>query len=305
MKRAVACVIALVFAASPVLAQEDIGHKALGTVGLRAGAQAPPGIYIADRLLTYSADEAIDRNGKRLDVGLNSQATAGALGVKAVFLLPVLGTHLGVAAAIPVARVHVDTQRPLASIDRFGLGDLFLQPVQLGWRVPHLDVVTSYSIYVPTGRYEPRGGSGIGRGYVTHQFSVGSAVYLDRARNVHVSALASYDANQRKRGIDITRGDSIQVQGGAGVRFLRLFEVGVVGYALSQVTDDTGADLPRVLRGARDRVVGVGGEAGVLIPWIRGQLSVRYARDVFARSRPMGSIFVLGFTVALLPPRTR
>lgn len=295
--RIAACVCALLIA-TEAHAQLDIGHKTLGTAGLRAGAQAPPGIYIADRFIGYSADEVVDRRGERIDVGLAARANAYALGAKAVFLLPFHRTHLGVALALPVARIHVDTLRPLSSIDRFGLGDVYAQPLQLGWRLPNLDVVTGYGVYLPTGRYEPRGGSGVGRGHVTHQMFVGGTVYFDSARTWHLSALASYDLNERKRGIDITRGDTVQIQGGAGKRIL-IFELGVVGYALWQARDDRGADLPQQLRGARDRVVGLGAEASALLPWIRGQLSIRYARDVTARSRPMGAIFVVSLNVAL------
>jgi len=293
-----ACVCALLLPGRS-RAQQDMGHKMLGTAGLRAGAQLAPGVYIADRLVAYSADEIVDRHGQHLDVGLDSTATAGAIGVKAVVLLPVLDTHLGFTLALPVARVHVDTLKPLASVDRFGLGDLYVQPLQLGWRFPYLDVVTGYGLYVPTGRYEPRGGSGVGRGHATHQISLGSAVYFDRAKTWHLSALASYDINLKKRDIDVTRGESIQIQGGAGTRLFRLFDVGLVGYALWQVGDDRGSDLPPVLAGARDRALGLGGEAGVLIPPMRGQLSIRYVRDLVARSRPLGEVFVLSFTVAL------
>ncbi|MGZ3424067.1 MAG: SphA family protein [Polyangiales bacterium] len=277
----------------------EVGHKALGTLGLRAGAQAEPGVYLADRFVAYSADELVDRRGDRLDVGLNLAAQAGAFGVKAVFLTPFLATHVSFAAAVPIARIHVETTNPLASIDRFGLGDAYFQPLQLGWRLPGFDVVTGYGIYVPTGRFEPKGGSGVGRGYLTHQFSLGGTVYFDRARTWHLSALASYDLNGQKRGIDITRGDTIQIQGGAGKRMFRLIDVGVVGYALWQVRDDRGADLPDALRGSRDRSLGLGGEVSALVPPLHGQLSIRYAHDVMGQARTLGQIVVLSFTVVV------
>lgn len=285
-------------------AQQDLGHKTLGTLGLRAGAQVEPGVYLADRFVGYSAHEVYDRRGERLDVGLDLGAAAGAIGVKAVFRLPVLDTHWSLAIGVPAARVSARTERPEASVDRFGLGDVFLQPAQLGWRLPHLDVVTGYALYVPTGRFEPRTGGGISQGHVTHELSLGGALYFDRARTWHLSALAAYDLNQRKRGLDLTRGDTVRIQGGAGKRFLRIFEAGVVGYALFQVRDDRGEDLPVVLRGARDRAFGLGVEVNALIPPLRSQLSIRWAHDVSVRSRTLGQILVVGWTfVAWTPGR--
>lgn len=63
-----------------------------------------------------------------------------------------------------------------------------------------------------------------------------------------VSALASYDVNSRKRGIDITRGNTLQVQGGGGFPVAKVLTMGLAGYALWQVTDDRGTALPQVVR---------------------------------------------------------
>jgi hypothetical protein len=75
----------------------------------------------------------------------------------------------------------------------------------------------------------------------------------------YISGLASYDLNRRARGIDLTRGDTVQFQGGAG-KTLGIVDFGLVGYALWQVRDDRGNDLPESVRGARDRAFGLGPE---------------------------------------------
>ncbi|MGH7554645.1 MAG: transporter, partial [Longimicrobiales bacterium] len=102
---------------------------------------------------------------------------------------------------------------PQIGIDASGLGDLFVQPVKLGGRFDRVDIVGSYAFYAPTGHFEAERLS-IGRGYWTHEFSAGGAVYLDRERTRRFSVLASYDINQRKRDIDIARGNTFQIQGG-------------------------------------------------------------------------------------------
>src|SRR5262249_28418986 len=125
-------------------------------------------------------------------------------------------------------------------------------------------------------------------------------IFADGDRRFFVTGLGSYDRNLRKRGVDITRGDTFQIQGGAGVtRIHQLFEIGLATCALWQMRDDRGADLPILLRGARDRVFGLGPEAAVLLKPIRSQLRLRYEWDIGVRSRPQGRIFVVGLTYLL------
>ena len=165
-----------------------------------------------------------------------------------------------------------------------------------------MDVVGGYAFYAPTGLFIPHGSGGIGLGQWTHEFSFGGTVYFDRAKTWRFSSLASYDLNQRKQGIDMTRGDTFQIQGGAGKRFrtgnnFGTLDVGPVGYGLWQVRDDRGADLPAALRGARDVALGLGLEADYTVARIRSRFTVRYCRDVVAKSRPLGRILVIGVVV--------
>jgi hypothetical protein len=200
----------------------------------------------------------------------------------------------------PIARIQRDVEdRPEARIDRFGLGDPYVQPVRLGWRNGRSDVVTSYSIYLPIGRSALAGGKGVSSGQITHEFSGGGSLYF-KDRTTFLTALASYELNARQRGIEITRGDAIEIQGGVGTKFFgQLAEAGLAGFAFWQVRDDRGADVPPVLRGARDRVYGLGPEAAILLKAIRGQIRVRYEWDFGARSRPQGRIFVAGLNFLL------
>jgi hypothetical protein len=281
--------------ASPAGAQE-LGNKVLGTLGLLAGSQPGSGLYVADRFLRYSANDLFDRNGRRIPIGLDLDAIANAIGVQVTFKLHGNSTYMNASLAVPAARISLQTDRPEASVDRFGFGDIYVQPIKLGWKLPRADIVLGYSFYAPTGRFTPRGSGGIGRGHWTHQFSLGSAVYFDRAKTWHISALASYDLNLRKRDIDITRGDTVQIQGGAG-KTLGIVAVGLAGYSLWQVRDDHGADVPEALRGARDRAVGLGPEIDITLAPIRSRITLRYCHDLVVTARPLGQILVIGLTV--------
>lgn len=293
--------VALVAAPAARAQQPELGHKTLGTVGVRAGSQVDPGVYLADRLIWYSATDLRNRDGDPIPVSLDLDAVSNGIGVLGVFRLP-LSTHLNIAVGVPVTRIRASTVRPEASIDRFGLGDVYVQPARLGWRFARADAVAGYAVYAPTGRFEPSGGEGVGRGQWSHEISAGGTVYFDAARTWSLSALGSWDINQRKRGIDITRGDTVQIQGGIGKILLHFLEPGLTGYALWQVTDDTGEDLPAAVRGARDHAIGLGAHLGVLLPPIRGRVSVSWSHDLVVRTRPLGQVLVLGLTVAAWKP---
>lgn len=288
--------IALALAPGIATAQQDLGHKMPGTAGLDAGSQPPEGLYVAERALFYHAEDLMDRNGNRLPVNVGLDAFGNGLGVIGVLYLERIATYLTAAVAVPVAHVSLQTDRPEASTDRFGLGDVYVQPLKLGWRWRHFDLGVGYGFYAPTGRFEPGGKEGVGRGHWTHELSLGGTAYPDAARTWSVSALAAYDLNGKKDGVDITRGDTIQIQGGVGKTFLGFLQVGIAAYALWQVRDDRGADLPPLLRGARDRVYGLGPEVGALFPALRSRLVARYEVDVGARARPQGQVLVIGWT---------
>jgi len=285
---------------------QDLGHKLPGLIGLDAGRIPEPGLYIINRVVAYNADELRDRNGNLIPIpGLQMQGLSNGTGISYTTKFRDTNLSLTATAAMPLARLRLNIPvRPEASFDRFGLADIYIQPARVGWRKDHFDLVGSYGVYLPTGLFALAGGKSVSTGHVTHEFSLGGTIYAKKNRNVFLTALGSYNLNLRKRGIDITRGDTFQVQGGVGVsRHQRMLEVGVAGYGLWQVRPDRGADLPPVLRGARDRVYGVGPEAAVLVKTIRSQIRVRYAWDLGVLSRPKGNVFAAGINFVFWHPQ--
>lgn len=286
---------AIVLSATSASAQQ-LGTKVMGGLGIDAGTQSPPGLYVVDRFIQFTADRARDRNGDLLPIqGLDVLARANALGV-AYTLGPHRSPYLTVAASVPYARASLNSDDPVVSVDRLGLGDAYVQPIKIGWRAPRYDVVASYAFYAPTGKFEPRSGANVGRGNWSHQFSLGGALYPDTARAWRASAIADYEISQKKRGIDITRGDMIDVQGGAGVTVYRVFVVGFAGYGLWQVSDDRGRDLPPALAGARTRAYGLGPEIDATVPKLGLRAELRYEWDLYVRSRPQGQVLAIALS---------
>jgi len=286
---------------------QDLGHKLPGLIGLDAARIPEPGLYVANRLVSYRANEIRARDGSVIPIrGLDMHALANGVGIAYTIKLKRSSFSLSMAASAPIARLRLNIEdRPEASFDRFGLTDIYIQPARLGWRNNRFDVVGAYSLYLPTDQSLLAGGKGLSSGHTTHQFSAGGTAYFKNDRTAFLTTLASYDNNRRKRNIDITRGDIFQIQGGAGVSlFDRRIETGVAGYWLRQVSADRGADLPPVLEGVRDRVYGIGPEVAVTMKTIRSQIRMRYEWDLGVQSRPRGNIFVVGVNFVAMRPQT-
>jgi hypothetical protein len=292
--------------AGGVRAQDiDIGHRLPGTLGVHAGTQPDPGLYLEARLAEHAARKVIDNDGHARPVGFHLNAIAGAVGAGVTFGLPKLSTYVNAAIGLPASHVTSQMEQPEIDIERGGVGDLSVMPIRLGWRAPHLDIVTGYAFYAPTGVFQPSGRSGAGRGEWTHEVSMGGAVYWDEHKTWYASALGSLDINSRRRGIDLTSGTTIEVEGGVGTAILRVIDVGLAAYGLWQLTDDSGADVRPARRGARSRTYGAGPEIDVVIPPIRSRVGLRYEHDIVCASRPWGQLLVLELTVVAWTPATK
>jgi hypothetical protein len=272
---------------------QDLGHRLPGSVGLDAGTQPEQGIYAGYRVVWFASDAVHDRRGNTVPIeSLDLDAFGHAFGISGT--LEFHGLYLNAAISFPIASLRASADVPEVNIDRFGLGNVFVEPLQLGYRFEHADLVAGYSFNAPTDQAER---SGVGRPEWSQQASAGSTVFFDDHRGARISALATYVHNSQKRGIRITRGDSVMFQGGIGTRTLDVIDLGLTGYAIWQVTDDTGPDLPPVFAGARERAFGVGPEVGGAIPALRSQLVARFEWDIDGKARPVGTILFVGLSV--------
>src|SRR6185503_3096064 len=153
--------------------------------------QPLPGFYVVDKFVYFLATEAKDRHGNPLPLkGLDISAFGDAFGL-AFVAKPKHLPYLNFAAAIPFARIHLSIDDPVVSIDNAGLSDIFVQPIKLGWRGDRHDVIAGYSFYAPSGKFQPKTGTGVGRGHWTHQFGVGGAYYTSKLRDSRASILAT------------------------------------------------------------------------------------------------------------------
>jgi hypothetical protein len=274
-------------------------------LGIDAGAVTYPGLLLVYRLIDFSAHTARDGGGAALPIpGLKIGARANAAAV--VYTIKPRGApYLTAVASVPLARVSFDSDVPVVALENVGLADLFVAVLRVGWRQPRYDVVTGYSFYAPTARSDPADVASVGRGYWINQLSLGGAVYFDSTRNPRGSVLISYERNQPRRRIDYKRGDLLNIQGGAGTTVYKNVTGGVAGYALWQMNDDRGANLPAVIANGHTRAFGLGPEVDVTIPKLRTRVDLRAEWDFGVVAHPQGLLLVVGVQhLVWMPPVT-
>jgi len=277
---------------------QQFGHKLLGGLGLQAGVQPDTGVYVGDQVVVYDSRELFDRHGGRVPERFRLIGVGNAVGAGFSYRLPRLATYVSAAVSLPIVWISGKSGTPAAHIDLVGVADVYVQPVRLGWRLSHCDLVTGYAFYVPVGSMaQDEGPTGVSRAQWTHEISLGGTVYFDRRGSWSLSALGAWDINGRKIGIDFTRGETIQVQGGLGKTFAGIVSIGPVGYALYQVQNDRGSAVPPQLIGARDRAFGLGAELDLTLEKGRTQLFFRYVHDIDVQTRPEAQLFFVGVAI--------
>jgi len=312
----------------------EIGHFNGGVMNIRDYVVPEPGWYAAVYNYFYETDRLNDSDGDRvdsvtinppgggpgvtLDVDVNVEMYALAPSLIWVTDIEALGLRYGALVTPTFATATVNAGLSTAnarggSVDTnsYGLGDLFVQPLWLGYSLEHWDFAFAYGFYAPVGRYDTdtvdvpllgpvkaEASDNIGYGFWTHQLQGSVAWYpMDNKGTALVTAL-TYETNGKKDGFDLTPGDNLTLNWGLS-QFLPLredmsllLEVGPAGYDTWQITDDTGSDSGNT----RDQVHAIGGQLGMsYVPWLTS-LNVHGFYDYAAQSRFQG--WSLGINIA-------
>jgi len=106
---------------------------------------------------------------------------------------------------------------------------------------------------------------------------------------------------QKKRHEDLQVGNNMTLEAGVGKIFVKndgkqLIQVGGVGYAEFQLTNDSGTAVPALTASNKDRVFAIGPEFGVILPTRKFNFLVRVLPEFGARNRTQGVtvVFAIG-----------
>ena len=329
---AAALAVALALVANGAQAGE-IGHYAPGVPNIRDFTVPDPGFYGVLYDYWYSTGRLNDRNGDKVSsitVGPAPGVTRGVnvdvdvYAVSPTFIWvsdwKILGAKYSAYVAPSFANSSVGASlstetgsgRSGAISSEFGVGDVFVQPLWLGWTLTNWDFALGYGFYAPVGIYntetvtivgtpiKTEALDNIGLGYWTHQVQGASSWYPWADKRMAVAGALTYEINQQKEGFDFTAGQRLTFNWGIS-QYLplnkaqtMLLEVGPTGYDSWQITDDTGSAAKNP--GVHDQVHAVGGQVGLTyIPWMLS-MNVHGFYEYSATDRFQGQSFGLNIS---------
>jgi hypothetical protein len=277
-----------------------LGFNALGDLGLKSGTQPGPGIYaLMPSFYRVGYDGLRNSNGDKTATKIDVNMSFIVTGAQVTTDKKILGATYGFQVLPIFLNNRLTIANPnIAKGTGMGWGDMYFQPVNLGWRTPKADFLAAYGVWAPTGT------EGRTLHFWGHELVGGSTVYFDEKKNWHAAGTAFFDMHQTRRDVDIKVGNFLTVEGGAGRSFLKGAGQAGLAYAMQwKVSDDSGSALPAAAPGGRNRVFGVGPSLTMPV-FAKGSLvglvNTSYLWEFGARSNFEGDVFIIGFTLAKL-----
>jgi len=130
------------------------------------------------------------------------------------------------------------------STTKGSIGDIYLEPINLGWHFKQLDAIVSSGVVMPSGPYNANARVNIGYGHWTGMFGLGGIAYFDSERTWSLSIYSHYELYGSQMGRSYILGDDLPLEWGAGKSInlgndiLKQLTIGAVGYAQWQATDN-------------------------------------------------------------------
>lgn len=291
---------------APTCQAQLLGANTLGDYGLQSASQPPPGFWLAGAYYGYDGDKLVDGDGNEFlpeypgDLDVNGLALVGWYvtgarvfgGLYSVQIVPAFTNN---AFESPVLGMSSKTS--------MGFGDLYVQPINLGWHNERSDFTAGLGLTMPTGRFDPEADDNLGSGMWSYEIFGGTTLFFDDAKSWNLAATAYFETHSEKKDTDQKVGNLLTIEGGLGKSFMDGgLNVGAAYFAqwklsadeLGQAIDDELAALGLPQPG-KHRGYGIGPEVVVAFASdtaLIGTLSLRYLWDTGVRTNVQGSTFV-------------
>ena len=276
----------------------DVGsHYTNGVEGLNCGSVPPPGLYLRSYNLFYTADRLNDDDGDDVGAGFNVNVLATVQRVIWITDWKLLGADYGMDAALPLVYTDIDVDAAGVDDELLRFGDIWLEPLLLGWHGFCWDAGAGLGLYAPTGCYDRDHAATPGLNYWTGMLTLSGTYYFDPDKIWNASILCRYETHAEHQSDDIVMGDDFHFEWGVGYRFAELWQAGLTGYCQWQVTEDSGDDVTYD-KSDKDRVFAIGPEVNYTVPDWKLNAALRTQVEFGARDRSEGWITTLMLTKA-------
>ncbi len=308
------------------------GHFAPGVANIRDYTMPEPGFYGVLYNYAYTTDRLNDDNGNKISsitinpgpgegITLNINVNVDMYALAPTFIWvsnwKFAGARYGAFisptfsnARLRMGRDTIGGESISTEKGQFAPGDLYVQPLWLGWGGKHWDVAAGYGFYAPVGKYDVRtidipnygpikiaAADNIGLGFWTHQVQGSLSLYPWENKAMAVSNTLTYEINSEQREFNYTPGSYLTWNWGLS-QYLPLtksqnlmLEAGPAGYSQWQVSDDTGSDVRNP--GVRGQAHAAGVQAGLAyVPW-DFSVNFRYLNEFSTKNRFEGESYGL------------
>jgi len=300
-------------------------HYPAGNEGIKCATMPAAGFYVEDYNSFYFYD---------IVPGFGGQAQKGfeqfsyTQTPRLIWMTPwqILETDLGAAVRIPLVERSYTHSVPYGppispspfptynyktvTDSQFGLSDIQIEPIILGWHLKHFDFAAGYSLWIPTGDWNHGNYifDNLGQGYWTHSIEFGATWYLDNKKTWALALLNHYDLNTKQYSTlvivpvspahplgeaseDTALGDIDTLEWGISKTVTKGCDMGITGYYQQQVTATTGPELNGpTWSNERIHVAGIGPEIKVASEKWGLSGSLRYAYEFSAMDHPQGNL---------------
>ncbi len=283
----------LSLAEAPVFAGST--HYTNGIEGIKAATLPPPGVYYRLYNVFYNAGEMRTVTGRKAPMDFDVSVYAMANRFIYSSDIELLGGNLIMDLIVPLVYTDISAHaggNTLFGDNKFGLGDICVEPFVLGWHGPQWDAAFGVGLFMPTGSYDDDRPASPGKGYWTPMFSLGGTYYFDQAKTWSASLLARYEIHSEQEDTDITYGNDFHFEWGVGKTIFQYFDVGLAGYCSWKVTDNSGRDAPS----STEEAYAVGPEIAAFFPQWGFGVSLRSLWEFENRNGSQGNITTLTLT---------
>jgi hypothetical protein len=238
---------------SPAVAVEGgTSFYLLGSKTTMAGFLPPPGFYglLQNYAYTGSADIDFETAGITLSGGVDADAYIALPTALWVTEADVLGGNLAFTLTTPFGGKRVEagaitnllglvSKELNAERDNWAFGDPVLGAT-LGWHEGNLHYSLGTLINVPIGQWEL--GNPVNIGFNRWVVDTTAALtYLDQTTGFELSAALGLTYNFENPDTDYKSGTELHAEGAAMMHLSHALSIGVNGYALKQITGDSGS----------------------------------------------------------------
>jgi hypothetical protein len=309
--------------ASSALAQQK-GQYVPGQFGLNAGVIPDPGLTYANMAVNYSASQLNGPAGNSIP-GLNGTYSFW-VDENIFYYVPkhkFLGGYFMPYVALNYANGELVANITGTSLSTGGGGsgfaDMYVQPLNLGWRLKRVDVNVGYGFSAPTGRFTQGASDNVGSGYWGNDITSGTTLYITKNKGTTANLATAWEIHGQKSGTNITPGQAFTMEWGIGQvlplkkDFSRLLQFGLVGYDQWQVSKSSGAliigppPIPPIAASAIPSysVHAIGVQSNFILPAKDLAFFFKYYDEYRALARPEGRTFVFGFSWTLRIPKAQ